>query len=214
MAENDNWGSWGESVTPKRGISDEPTESFMEHLKLREGFKENVYLDTLGKPTAGTGHLLTAEEKALYKEGDKIHPDVTSKWLKQDSSKAYSAGLSQAKELGIEDQGMIEALGSVNFQLGTGWRSKFKGSWEAMQSGDFDLAASEAMFKYPSAAGNVFSMDKSQQQGTSSWAQQTPQRVEDFVGALRGYGESQKSSIDPAGIAMDAMSKIDKPLGT
>ena len=57
-------------------ISNEPTESFMEHLKLREGFKENVYLDTLGKPTAGTGHLLTAEEKALYKEGDKIIKNI------------------------------------------------------------------------------------------------------------------------------------------
>jgi len=199
---------------PKRGISDEPTESFMEHLKLREGFKENVYLDTLGKPTAGTGHLLTAEEKALYKEGDKISPEITNQWLKQDSSKAYAAGLSQSKELGIEDQGMIEALGSVNFQLGTGWRDKFKGTWSAMQSGDFNLAASEAMFKKPGEGGNVFSMDRTQQHGTSSWAQQTPQRVQDFVGALTSYGDSQKkSSIDPAGIAMEAMSKIDKPLG-
>ena len=186
------------------GLSQEPTQSFMKHLKDREGFRENVYLDTLDKPTAGTGHLLTAEENALYKVGDKISPETTNQWLKQDSSKAYSAGLAQAKELGIEDQGMVEALGSVNFQLGTGWRDKFKGTWSAMQSGDFNLAASEAQFVDPS--------DPSK--GTSKWMQQTPVRVKDFTSALRSYGESQKkSSIDPAGIAMEAMSKIDKPLG-
>ena len=194
------------------GLSQEPTQNFMKHLKDREGFKENVYLDTLDKPTAGTGHLLTAEENALYKVGDKISPETTNQWLKQDSSKAYSAGLSQAKELGIEDQGMIEALGSVNFQLGTGWRDKFKGTWSAMQSGDFNLAASEAMFKKPSEGGNVFSMDRKQQQGTSSWAQQTPQRVQDFVGALTSYGASQKKTSG-ADIAMDGMARIDNPLG-
>ena len=195
------------------GPSQEPTQSFMKHLKVREGFRGNVYLDTLGKPTAGVGHLLTAEENALYKEGDMISPETTDRWLKQDSSKAYSAGFLQAKELGIQDQGMIEALGSVNFQLGTGWRDKFKNTWSAMKSGDFNLAASEAMFKKPGEGGNVFSMDRTQQHGTSSWAQQTPQRVQDFVGALTSYGDSQKkSSIDPSGIAMDAMARDDNPL--
>jgi len=184
------------------GLSQEPTQNFMKHLKDREGFKENVYLDTLDKPTAGTGHLLTAEENALYKVGDKISPETTNQWLKQDSSKAYSAGLAQAKELGIEDQGMIEALGSVNFQLGTGWRDKFKGTWSAMQSGDFNLAASEAQFVDPS--------DPSK--GTSKWMQQTPTRVKDFTSALTSYGASQKKTSG-ADIAMDGMARIDNPLG-
>tara|TARA_Y100000310_G_scaffold274759_1_gene290982 strand:- start:15 stop:593 length:579 start_codon:yes stop_codon:yes gene_type:complete len=184
------------------GPSQVPTQSFMEHLKKREGFKENVYLDTLDKPTAGVGHLLTAEENALYNVGDRISPETTSQWLKQDSSKAYSAGFLQAKELGIEDQGMIEALGSVNFQLGTGWRDKFKGTWSAMKSGDFNLAASEAQFVDPS--------DPSK--GTSKWMQQTPTRVKDFTSALRGYGESLQKKASGADIAMDAMSKIDNPL--
>ena len=184
------------------GPSQVPTQSFMEHLKNREGFKESVYLDTLDKPTAGTGHLLTAEENALYKVGDKISPETTNQWLKQDSSKAYSAGFLQAKELGIEDQGMIEALGSVNFQLGTGWRDKFKGTWSAMKSGDFNLAASEAQFVDPS--------DPSK--GTSKWMQQTPTRVKDFTSALTSYGASQKKTSG-ADIAMDGMARIDNPLG-
>ena len=34
-----------------------------DHIKLREGYKSVVYLDTLGKPTGGIGHLLSSEEK-------------------------------------------------------------------------------------------------------------------------------------------------------
>ena len=38
-----------------------------EHMKLREGYREDVYLDTLGKPTCGIGHLLTKEENEYLK---------------------------------------------------------------------------------------------------------------------------------------------------
>ena len=40
-----------------------------DHIKLREGYKNVVYLDTLGKPTGGIGHLLLPEEKKLYPVG-------------------------------------------------------------------------------------------------------------------------------------------------
>ena len=171
-------------------LSTSPTKSFLDHLQLREGFRADVYLDSLGKPTGGTGHLLTESERAIYKVGDMPGSTVTKRWLAEDSKLAYGAGLSQATELGIKDQGMIEALGNVNFQLGTNWRSKFGKTWGAMESGDFDLEASEAMFKKPGEGGNVFSMDRTQQHGTSSWAQQTPQRVQDFV-ALRQENPDQ-----------------------
>ena len=41
-----------------------------EHIKLREGYKNVVYLDTLGKPTGGIGHLLSKEECEKYKVDD------------------------------------------------------------------------------------------------------------------------------------------------
>ena len=153
MAEKEYWGGFdkfGQPINPESKISQEPTESFMAHLKLREGFKENVYLDTSDKATAGTGHLLTAEEKVLYKEGDKISPEITSQWLKQDSSLAYSHALEQSKELGIDDQGMIEALGSVNYQMGGAWKSKFPGVWKGLKSGDWESAAQNVQWVNPS----------------------------------------------------------------
>ena len=43
---------------------------FLEHLEHREGNEECVYLDTLGKPTCGVGHLLTERERQVYQVGD------------------------------------------------------------------------------------------------------------------------------------------------
>ena len=49
-------------------LSQEPTDRFLSHLSEREGFREDVYLDSLGKLTGGTGHLLTVLERAEYKK--------------------------------------------------------------------------------------------------------------------------------------------------
>ena len=157
-------------------MADKPTESFLEHLKDREGFRNYVYADSLKKLTGGTGHLLTADELLKYKEGAVIDENITTKWLEKDSAKAYNAAISQAKEAGITDQAFIEALGSVNFQLGTGWRRKMENAWKAIKAGNFDKAIDEIQFK-------------SGEKGTekSKWFQDTPVRVEDFSTALKSY---------------------------
>ena len=158
-------------------MAEKPTQSFLDHLKLREGSESYVYADTLKKLTGGTGHLLTADELLKYKEGDVIDEAITTKWLEEDSAKAYNAAISQAKEAGITDQAFIEALGSVNFQLGTNWRGKMKNAWKAIKAGEFDKAINEIQFK-------------SGEKGTekSNWFTQTPTRVEDFSAALKIYG--------------------------
>ena len=194
--------------------SQEPTEEYMAHLKHREGTLNVIYKDSLGKPTGGTGHLMTDADKKNYgidgdtkyvdhkiegitykvatdKEGNIItlDKDDMSDWLTKDSKKAYSSAISQAKGFGISDQKMINALGAVNFQLGSNWKDKgFTNTWAALKSGNFDLAASEATFQNTGATGNVFSLDRTKQVGTSDWAYQTPDRVQDFTTALRDYG--------------------------
>ena len=185
-------------------MAEKPTQSFLDHLKLREGFESYVYADSLKKLTAGTGHLLTKKELLKYKEGDKIDETDIARWLEEDSSTAYNAAISQAKEAGITDQAFIEALGSVNFQLGTGWRAKFKGTWNAIKAGDFKLAAEEAMYKDPSE------LDKGPppKDRMSSWFQQTPVRVNDFTAALKNYGmKKDRESLNPDEAVMDAILK-------
>ena len=47
-----------------------PEEAFEKLMALREGRRNDVYLDTLGKPTVGIGHLVVAADN--LKVGDVI----------------------------------------------------------------------------------------------------------------------------------------------
>jgi lysozyme len=140
-------------------------------LKDREGVVNKSYLDSLGKPTGGVGHLLTTEEQALYPEGTEIPQEVIDGWLVQDSTKAMEAAEKQAQELGVESEEMVLALSSVNFQLGPNWKKEHKNTWKLMKQGKYEEAAEEA--------------------ANSDWHGQTPTRVEDFQEALRNEAEQQ-----------------------
>lgn len=137
----------------------------LKHLKLREGWRQEVYLDSLGKPTAGLGHLLLKEEKAKYKVGDRVPDSVLNAWAEKDAARAYHAAQGQAKQLGIAAPSFIAVLASVNFQLGTGWYKIHKNTWSLMQKKQWEQAAEAAQ--------------------NSAWYRQTPVRVKDFQDGLR-----------------------------
>lgn len=143
----------------------------VEFLKSREGFKVTVYLDALGKPTAGMGHLLTAEEVKSYPVGMAVPLDVINAWAAADSLKAYPAAMAQAEVLGISNEAFIQVLTSVNFQLGTAWNTLYKKTWAFMQAGLWEKAAVEA--------------------ANSAWFHQTPSRVQDFQAALRALPKTK-----------------------
>jgi len=148
-------------VAAATGVPKELTD----HLKLREGWREAVYLDSKGFPTAGIGHLLTEPEKKQYKVGDKVPAATLEAWTQADAKNAYAAATAQASTLGISDSSFINALASVNFQLGTKWNSIHKKTWAHMVAHEWEKAALEV-------------------QG-SSWYSQTHVRVQDFQAALR-----------------------------
>ena len=145
---------------------------FLEHLEHREGNVDHVYLDTLDKPTCGVGHLLSAEENRQYALNEVVPETTRYQWLKEDAQKAWDAAAQQIQDLGIEDTGFIIALGSVNFQLGTRWMNKFPSAYKALSSKDYD----EAIRQVSTGSGKY---------GQSKWKEQTPVRVEDFVGAIK-----------------------------
>jgi len=152
-------------------MSSEYFKNFTEHLRLREGYREEVYLDTLDKPTCGTGHLLSPEENAQYAVGDTIDTAVLDRWLEEDSEKAWNAAAQQLQDLNIEKPEFIIALGSVNFQLGTQWMNKFPSAYKALQNKDYD----EAIRQVSTGSGK---------DGQSRWMEQTPVRVKDFIEAI------------------------------
>jgi len=144
---------------------------YLEHLELREGNEECVYLDSLGKPTCGVGHLLTERERQVYQVGDRVSQEQRDEWLQQDAAMAWEAAAQQIEDLGIEDAEFIIVLGSVNFQLGTRWMDKFPSAYKALKNKDYD----EAIRQVSTGSGK---------NGQSKWKEQTPVRVEDFVIAI------------------------------
>ena len=144
---------------------------FLEHLELREGNVEYVYLDTLGKPTCGVGHLLTEDECSLYYIDQVVDKEIRDQWLEEDAKKAWEAAVQQIQDLNIDNLEFIIALGSVNFQLGTRWMDKFPSAYKALSSKDYD----EAIKQVSTGSGK---------DGQSRWKEQTQVRVEDFVIAI------------------------------
>ena len=145
---------------------------FLEHLELREGNVDHVYLDTLGNPTCGVGHSLSIEECGQYEIGQSVSKTTRDKWLEEDAQKAWDAAAQQIQDLGIENPEFIVALGSVNFQLGTHWMDKFPSAYKALSSKDYD----EAIRQVSTGSGK---------DGQSKWKEQTPVRVEDFIKAIK-----------------------------
>ena len=148
--------------------------SFEQLVRKREGARRKVYLDSLKKPTVGIGHLVKTEDK--LKVGDVVTNKQISDFFKVDGAGALSAAKKQASKAGIKDANFIACLGSVNFQLGTGWIRKFRRAWAMILDG-----------KYSDAAESLES---------TRWFKQTPIRVKDFQKALLRLPE--KKSTDGA----------------
>jgi len=150
-----------------------------DHIKLREGYKNVVYLDTLGKPTGGIGHLLTAEERKVYPVGCMLKEKVIRDWYDSDIEASLNACNQQCKELNIYDFDFKIALTSVNFQLGTSWYKKFPTAWKHLCNKDYDEAIDEILFS--NKEKNIY----------SRWYKQTPVRVYDFIEAIEKIKESE-----------------------
>jgi GH24 family phage-related lysozyme (muramidase) len=136
----------------------------LEHLlRMREGVRTKVYLDSLKKPTVGIGHLVVPADN--LKVGDEITDRQVSEFFRKDSAKAVAAAKTQAAKAGIKDPSFLVYLGSVNFQLGTRWYLVFKTAWKLIVARKYEDAAK--------------SLEK------TKWFRQTPIRVKDFQKALR-----------------------------
>lgn len=131
-----------------------------------EGFRDYVYLDSREIPTTGVGHKVRPEDNLTV--GQTVDSKMLDRFFQEDASGALRAARAQAAEAGIDDPEFITALGSVNFQLGSGWnagKNGHKKTWALIKQGDYAAAADEA--------------------ARSAWNKQTPKRVAAFQKALR-----------------------------
>lgn len=152
-------------------------DKLFEHLKLREGYKQSVYLDILGKPTCGIGHLLSKEEIKKYPVKSLVPKRIIDEWFKKDVETALNASTKQMKLLELDNDDFKIALVSVNYQLGSSWHKKFPATWKLLKAKHYNDAIQEILYKNPPETE------------ASTWKDQTPVRVDDFVEAINSLKE-------------------------
>ena len=136
----------------------------LESVKKHEGYRNKVYLDTLGKRTVGVGHLCVED----FWEDDKEYEE---KFLMTILEHDLQTAIKGAKEL-MEDHGCAdvdeqaeEILIEMVFQLGKNGVSKFKNMWKALAEKNYIGASFEML--------------------DSRWSKQTPNRAKAMAKTMK-----------------------------
>ena len=148
----------------KKGEETMNMDRLKDSVKQHEGYRNKVYLDTLGKRTVGVGHLCVED----FWEDDKEYEE---KFLMTILEHDLQTAIKGAKEL-IEDHGCAdideqaeEILIEMVFQLGKNGVSKFKNMWKALAEKNYIGASYEML--------------------DSRWAKQTPNRAKSMAKIMK-----------------------------
>ena len=139
-------------------------ERLLKSVKEHEGYRNKVYLDTLGKRTVGVGHLCVED---FWEDDKEYEEDFLMDILKKDLQEAIRG----AKQL-MEDHGCAdineqaeEILIEMVFQLGMAGVSKFKNMWKCLSELNYVGASYEML--------------------DSLWAKQTPNRAKAMAKTMK-----------------------------
>lgn len=114
------------------------SETLRDMIKRHEGYRERVYLDSLGFPTVGYGHCLspgsciTGQIAELLLDMDLAEVELDFAKL----SFARRSALNPARTMVIKD---------MLFNLGFPRVLQFRAMWDAIERGDFEAAAKEML---------------------------------------------------------------------
>ena len=136
----------------------------MKSVKAHEGYRNKVYLDSLGKRTVGVGHLCVED----FWEDDKEYEE---KFLLTILEHDLKSAIKSAEELcsdcpDLRDQAR-EIIVEMVFQLGKTGVSKFRNMWKALEHDppNYERASLEML--------------------DSRWASQTPGRAKEMSDHMR-----------------------------
>ena len=136
----------------------------LESVKKHEGYRNKVYLDTLGKRTVGVGHLCVEDFWEDDKEYDeKFLMEILQKDLQQAIRGARS--LMEEHDCADIDEQAEEILIEMVFQLGKNGVSKFKNMWKALAEKNYIGASYEML--------------------DSRWSKQTPNRAKAMAKTMK-----------------------------
>ena len=134
-------------------LSEELKDQIKEDLKRHEGVKYEVYLDHLGLPTAGVGHLL--HPMSDYEVGDKISKEQVDEWFEEDLSTAITDACAVFLNFGSLPDDVKRVCVNMAFNIGRSRLSKFKNMIRYVNEGNFLMAANEMIdSKWYTQVGN------------------------------------------------------------
>ena len=136
----------------------------LKSVKEHEGYRNKVYLDSLGKRTVGVGHLCVED----FWVDDREYPeDMLMNIRKDDLKNAIQGAEELCSDCPDLDDLAKETIVEMVFQLGKSGVSKFRNMWKALKQNppQYDVAATEML--------------------DSRWAKQTPNRAKKMSDSMR-----------------------------
>ena len=130
-------------------------------IKKHEGFRDTVYLDSLGKRTVGYGHLCVEN---TWNDNKKYSEAFLNIIFDKDFDNAKDNAHKLIGDMALHHQAKCVLIEMV-FQLGIGGVSKFKNMWKALGEGNYQTASEEML--------------------DSRWAKQTPKRAEELPNVIK-----------------------------
>ena len=133
-------------------------------VKQHEGYRNKVYLDTLGKRTVGVGHLCVED---FWEDDKEYEESFLMEILEKDLQEAITNAnaLMDKHDCGDIDDQAKEIIIEMVFQLGMTGVSKFRKMWDALSEKNYIGASFEML--------------------DSRWAKQTPNRAKDMAQIMK-----------------------------
>jgi len=137
-----------------------------EELKIDEGCKYEIYLDHLGLPTFGIGHLVLDSDMEYGQEvGTPVSEDRVNECFAKDVETVLSESLQLYPNFEVLPEEAQLIIANMMFNMGRPRLSKFKGMKAAIDAGDYHRAAVEMV--------------------DSRWYQQVTNRADRLVARMR-----------------------------
>ena len=139
-------------------------ERLLKSVKEHEGYRNKVYLDSLGKRTVGVGHLCVED---FWEDGKEYEEKFLLTILEHDLKSAIKSAEELCSKCPDLKDLAKEIIVEMIFQLGKTGVSKFRNMWKALKKNppQYDVAATEML--------------------DSRWAKQTPNRAKEMSDHMR-----------------------------
>lgn len=109
----------------------------MDRLKVNEGFRGNVYQDTMGHDTIGYGHKLTGEDKRLGKYVNGISTLDAENLLREDYESHKQSTKSVVPNIDSYPEHVQEVLYDMGYNMGAQGLSSFTNTLSAIDRADY-----------------------------------------------------------------------------